>query len=511
MNFQKYKEIANNIGAKEVLIEIDRLEEKYNNKELNIVLVGEFSSGKTTLINRFFNINLPTNVTPETATIWKIKGCDEEKYVVHFKNGESKEVTIDNIAKFDQKEISFIDICVKDFDRNINFVDTPGLSSLDEFHKKALEDYIEEADVVLLVADINQGLVATSKKFLEEHLTNSQKVYVTLTKGDTKSEEDIKKQREYIANNFKGFEKVIVVSKDNLEELKDLLGEIKRKKEEILTKRVEEKLNHICRLLENIIVSLLDVDTSDIESLKQKRREIEAEIEKIEDKLAYQKEELKRKIEVISNKSAKIVFNTLNAKKEYIAEALWDNNLSEGINDRLRQVLEEAIKDVNVYIENELKKDVEELRSLTNLRIEDMTISVIDLAVRFREIVIGGLLVILSKLPYIGPLVLGFKEIVQGLLEQATKIVSKRFVMKKLDEAFSMIDAETEKVIKSYLESNLDLIFDEFAKDLKFRKKSFEESLDKLEYEIKNKKAEIKEYVNRLKNYKNELQCKEEV
>jgi len=152
---------------------------------------------------------------------------------------------------------------------------------------------------------------------------------------------------------------------------------------------------------------------------------------------------------------------------------------------------------------------VEKLKSLANLRIEDMVIDVVDLAVRFREIIIGGLLVFLSKLPYIGPLVLGFKEIVQGLLEQATKIVSKKFVIKKLDEAFSMIDAETEKLIKSHLKGNLDLIFDEFAKDLKFRKKSFEESLDKLEEEIKNKKAEIKEYVNRLKNYKNELQCKE--
>jgi len=513
MEFNKYKEIAKYIGAGEVVKEVEKLEEKYLNQELNIVLVGEFASGKTSLINKFFNINLPVDVKPTTATIWKIKGCDEEKYIVHFKNKEVKELSIEEINQIDPKEIAFVEVCVKGFDRNITFVDTPGLSSLDEFHKEALENYIENADVVLLIADINQGLVATSKKFLEDNLTHSQKVYLTLTKADTKPKEEIKKQKEYLENTFEGFERVIAISKDDISELEEVLKEIQSKKEIILKERVEEKLNNLCKMLSSIMDSLLKVDTSDLNSLKIKKEEIAKEIQNIEKELDLKEKEIFNKVDKISTRAADILLDELHKKKDYIAEALFDDDLNEGLNDRLRNVLSDAIKEVAEYIEKELQKDLDALEnslsSYKEYQIEDTVINIIDITVKFREFIIGGLLTLLSRMPYLGPVVVALGEPLKAILDKGTRVLSKKYVISQLEEAFILLKKELKKEIKNNLESNIDMLFEEFTKELQFRKKSFEESLDKLEEEIRNKEKDIEEYINSLKTYKTQLNCKE--
>lgn len=512
MKFRKYEEIAKNIGANEIVSQIKELEEKYNNKELNIVLVGEFASGKTSLINSFFNINLPIDIKPTTATIWKIKRCDSEKFVIHFKNKEEKEVnSIEEVESFNPQDIALVEVYVKDIDENINFIDTPGLSSLDEFHREALENYIENADVVLVIADIAQGLVKTTKQFLEENTSNSQKLYIALTKADTKIKEDIKKQKEYIATNFKGFEKVIAVSRDDLSELKELLKEIEAKKEIILRDRIEEKLNYFCKMLRNIIDSMLDIDTSDLNSLKAKKEEIELEISKIERELTNKEKELLGKIDNIAYTASNILLNKLKEKKNYIADALFDDNLNETINDRLQKVMEEAVNEIATYIEKEIQNNLNSLqKSLSsNFKIENSTIDIIDIIVRFRELIIGGVLTLLSRLPVIGQIIAAAGGIIEGLLESATRMLSKKYVGNKLEEAFEYIKKDVEKSIKQNLENNIDMLFEEFAKELKLRKKSFEESLDKLEDEIKDKEKDIQEYINSLKSYKTQLNCKE--
>ena len=512
MEFRKYLEIAENIGANEIVNQIKELEEKYYNKELNIVLVGEFTSGKTSLINSFFNINLPIDIKPKTATIWKIKRCEREKFVINFKNKEVKEVnSIEEVESFNPQDIALVEVCVKDIDENINFIDTPGLSSLDEFHREALENYIENADVVLVIADIAQGLVRTTKQFLEENTTNSQKLYIALTKADTKIKEDVKKQKEYIANNFKGFEKVIAVSRDDLSELKELLKEIEAKKEIILRDRIEEKLNHFCKMLRDIIDSMLEVDTSDINSLKAKKEEIELEISKIEKELSNKEKEFLNKIDNIAYTASNMLLNKLRANKNYIADALYDDNLDETINNRLQSVMQEAINEIATYVEKELQSNLNSLQNSlsSNFTIKDSTIDIIDIIVRFREVIIGGVLTLLSRLPGIGQIIAAADGIIEGLLESATRMLSRSYVGNKLEEAFGYIKKDVEKEIKRNLENNIDMLFEEFAKELKLRKQSFEESLDKLEAEIKDKEKDIQEYINSLKAYKKELNCKE--
>ena len=55
---------------------INFYEEKINNTELIVPVVGGFSAGKSTLINQFLGENiLSTALTPETALATDIKKC----------------------------------------------------------------------------------------------------------------------------------------------------------------------------------------------------------------------------------------------------------------------------------------------------------------------------------------------------------------------------------------------------------------------------------------------------
>ena len=511
IDFETYAKISQEIGANEIAKQIEELKRKYENKELNVVLVGEFSSGKTSLINNFFGVELPVNVTPETATIWKIKGCKEQKYQIYFKNGDQKEYeSIEEIKKLNPKEIAFVQICVEDFDENINFVDTPGLSSLDSFHKEVLENYLENADVIIVTIDINQGFVASTKNFLQDHISHSQKIYIVLTKSDTKTSQEIAQQKEYLTNNFSGFEKVIALSKGNLEELNEVLNDIQAKKELILFQRIQEQLAKICKLLYSIIDSMLEIDTSDIEALQNKRLKIENEIKKIQRKMQNEKESLIQKLDTLSSNASKKFLFFLRERREYIAEALFDDNLKESLNDRLQKVTLQASEEIVIYIQSELQKEIDSLKhNLTSdYQIEDVRIEIVNYIVEFREVIIGGLLSIFSKIPKIGTLIAIAGEPLKKLLEQGTKIFSKKYVANKLEEAFEIIAKDIEKTIKENLYQNVNLLFDEMTRELQLRQKSFEESLNKLEEEIKNRQKDIAEYRNMLLTLKNKLICK---
>jgi GTP-binding protein EngB required for normal cell division len=192
------KNLIKELPFENVKKELDSLEKKLETKELNIVLVGEFNAGKSSLINSLYHINLPVNDRPETATIWEIVLGEKEEIVVYFKNNETKLASIEEIKELNPKDIAYIKYFINSKEDEVVLVDTPGLSSLDEFHKEALKNYIEKADVILVILDIAQGLTQSTISFLEENKENTQKLYAILTKADTLPENEQEKQLSYI-------------------------------------------------------------------------------------------------------------------------------------------------------------------------------------------------------------------------------------------------------------------------------------------------------------------------
>jgi small GTP-binding protein len=244
------------------------------NKEIFIPLVGEFSSGKTSLINALTDSKeLETASKPTTSTIYEIHfGYDHCYANVIDENNNMTE--IQNIA--DLKNDNLIDSkIVKVFDTSKQvpattvLVDTPGLSSNEEKHKIALSSYLPYADAILLVVDINQQVTKSLIDFVENSKITNNPIYLIITKTDTKTSEEVKEAKKYVEGNIKlPLENIVCVSaeKGDLSELYMLLGKIQAQKNTIVTRSLESKIKGIADSVNEYVTKLIESSSSNSES-----------------------------------------------------------------------------------------------------------------------------------------------------------------------------------------------------------------------------------------------------
>lgn len=248
-----------------------RLEQK--NAEIILPLVGEFSSGKTTLINSLTDSKkLETATKPTTATIYEVYFGREKNYA-HIVADDNSVLEVSELENLKNAELSESK-CVRIFDKSkvvpstTILVDTPGLSSPDPKHKQTLIGYLPYADGVLLVIDVNQQITRSISDFIDTMRLSKRPIYLVITKCDTKSSQDIKAVKQYISQNCSlPIEKMICVSaqKNNLEELHGLFDKIQNDKNKILQNILDYKVATASEALRSHINELLKASSSDTE------------------------------------------------------------------------------------------------------------------------------------------------------------------------------------------------------------------------------------------------------
>ncbi|HLQ29407.1 MAG TPA: dynamin family protein, partial [Ktedonobacteraceae bacterium] len=98
-----------------------------------LVIVGEFNSGKSALINALLRAPVLTEgVTPTTAKITKVR------YGVQSRQVQLDQETVEQLYP-------------ADFLRNISIVDTPGINAVLREHERITSDFIPRSDLILLV------------------------------------------------------------------------------------------------------------------------------------------------------------------------------------------------------------------------------------------------------------------------------------------------------------------------------------------------------------------------
>lgn len=258
------------------------------NANLLIPLVGEFSSGKTTLLNALTDSKkLETATKPTTATIYEIHfGCNKCEANVVLSDGQVAH--FDDLGELKNDQLSDAQI-VTVFDTSTKvpsstiLVDTPGLSSPVVKHRQVLVDFLPSADAILLVVDINQQVTRSLTDFIDMIKLSKRPVYIVLTKSDTKSVSEIEAAKQYIADNCKlPVQQVVVVSaaKDNMSELYALLETIQKSKNEILAKVDGQRIKDLAQILVNRVDEMLTASSSD-ENLDMEIRRQQLDLDKI--------------------------------------------------------------------------------------------------------------------------------------------------------------------------------------------------------------------------------------
>lgn len=339
MNIDKILEIANELVFSDLAAEAENVRKKLSdeNSLLVLPLVGEFSSGKTSLINALTDSKkLETATKPTTATIYVIHfGCEKCCATVF---EDSKETQVDDIADLkndlykDAQVINVFDTSKKVPSSTV-IVDTPGLSSPERKHREVLTDFLPQADGIFLTVDVNQQITKSLTDFIKETELSKRPVYLIITKCDTKSPADVKAAKEYIGKNCNiPINQIACVSADkgDLDEMYALFAKIQKDKNSILKKVCEQRTANLTKSLAERIDQLIASTTVEggfDEAVRRQKRELEAlrrKIDRLVDSMATDIDDLKRNI---SRRFEDEIFARLEAiatgsSKNYDAEAV---------------------------------------------------------------------------------------------------------------------------------------------------------------------------------------------
>lgn len=348
-NLEKLLEISKYLGLSNITAELEAIDLRSRQENANLILplVGEFSSGKTTLINALTDSKkLETATKPTTATIYEVHfGCDSCHATVLQENNVFVEVNditeLKNDKLADAKVVTVFDTSSKVPPTTI-LVDTPGLSSPDPKHKQTLVNFLPKADGILLVTDINQQITRSLTDFIETMKLSKRPIYLILTKSDTKVASDIESAKQYISDNCQiPLKQIAIVSAttDSLDELYALLDSIQKDKKEILKQVDGQRIKNVTNFLTEHIEELMSASNSD-KDLEEAIRRCQYELDKINRNIDRLIESMSDDIDgqtrTISRKFEDLIFSKLNTlvtgkSSNFDAEAISMINSTAGL------------------------------------------------------------------------------------------------------------------------------------------------------------------------------------
>lgn len=131
-----------------------------------IVVVGEFNSGKSTLINALLGASvLPEGVTPTTTRVTLVK------------YGETVQ---ESAGTGDLIQLAF----PLEFLRELNIVDTPGTNAVIRRHEELTRNFIPHSDLVLFVTSADRPFTESERQFLDDIREWGKKIVLVINKRD---------------------------------------------------------------------------------------------------------------------------------------------------------------------------------------------------------------------------------------------------------------------------------------------------------------------------------------
>ncbi len=153
-----------------------------------IVVVGEFNSGKSALINALLGQRiLEEGVTPTTTKI----------YLIRYGEGKERKT-------LDERQIHLT--LPLEFLLNLSIVDTPGTNAIIREHEVITSQFIPRSDLVLFITSADRPLTESEREFLEHIREWGKKVVFIINKIDIlKSDEEIIQIENFIQNHVSSF------------------------------------------------------------------------------------------------------------------------------------------------------------------------------------------------------------------------------------------------------------------------------------------------------------------
>ena len=346
--------------------------------KIEVAVVGNFSSGKSTFINSFLGEEVcPMSVAPTTSSVTKFYFLPTKKITQ-----DGDEITQEEYFAFSKHKEKIKETQSYSFEygypfsdfANINLYDTPGFANeKNKNDEKVTLSLLQKADVILYVVDVNAGTIKADE--LKRLLALKEKqIYCILNKADNSTTQNIQKvTNELQSHNI--FDKIISYSsikvlqeaKNNL--LKNLIEDIQQNKIpnkerfSIVIKGEVEEGRRVAKYKVNIrdVVNekgKKDIDISYIEAFRQKKS-------------------ILKLLQNIANEQSGIVQSSIYKEKKVLADV--SKNYLDELSSRLK-----TRKKSTVNLSEKFENDVAETLEKIN-KYEEKVFSRLNIADEYKE------------------------------------------------------------------------------------------------------------------------------
>ncbi len=318
------------------------LREVVAEQELVIPVVGEFSAGKSTLLNSFMgNDLLSVDVTPETAIASELHYSEEEKIEAVKKDGFDT-YKLDELNSIDVSKYRYLKIFINNNELKkiapLVLVDMPGFSSPLDAHNKAILNFLEKGVHYIVLISVEKGtMTASMKRQLSEIQSFNRDMTFFLSKVNLKPDVEVKEVTEKLKSDIDielDLDKEIYhIGKDDPQVLDSVVSAI-----------------NIDNLYDNVFLDKIKDETYNIlESLNLKISSLKNSKEASEKVI----EELENSIENIEKKRDEILEEYKN--KDFRKEASEiTNSVGSAINRNIDSLVNIALKDDEEALNKEM-------------------------------------------------------------------------------------------------------------------------------------------------------------
>jgi hypothetical protein len=279
--FEQFREIITECGQNDLLNELHRIKTMIDEPYFTLSVVGEFSRGKSTIINKLLETDiLPVGVLPTTARLTYITYGEEAKLKIIrpdcmiFEQELSSEAWDSIMDESDNsQDNSFLQVTLNnDWLRKscIRLVDSPGAGDLHYEKLNMTIDTISSSDGVFIAISSTMAMSSTEKTF---------GALITIgggILGEKMLQNSIEEQKKYIGK-----------------ELEKLVDDNFRKNINCLNQRMEETYSKILfalkeqeeaslKMEKNIIKNMADFDTGDLNKIDDLINKLDDIINKLE-------------------------------------------------------------------------------------------------------------------------------------------------------------------------------------------------------------------------------------
>lgn len=349
----------------------EELREKMETNTFNLVVVGQFKRGKTSLINALLGADiLPVAVVPLTSIVTIMKYGEALRINVHFNDGRVAEIRPESLPEYvtergnpkNEKDVSEVVItypspCLRG---GVQIIDTPGVGSVYEHNTDVAYQYLPKSDAAFFLLSVDQPLSKAELDFLKDVREYSNRIFFLLNKTDYFCEADLRESMDFSKNVLKeamGTEVRIfpVSAKLALEGKLSGAEDLVRKS---LLPQFSEVLNNFL-MEEKGKILILSVANNLLRLISQARFELELEIKSLTTPL----EELKEKIQTFEER-----------KKEVLAERSDFDILLDGeIKKIMKNVLDEDLNACGQELRLKTEANLEEYyRENTGLSLKEL-------------------------------------------------------------------------------------------------------------------------------------------